>query len=228
MIGVTVNSLTIIIGSLIGIIFKKHIPKNLGATIMKALGLCVIYIGIEGTLKGENTLILILSIVIGTIIGTILKLEDRFSNFTRKIENKFRKNEDIGKASFSEGFINASLLFCVGAMAVVGSLQAGISGDNSTLYTKSILDGISSIIFSSAMGIGVLFSAVPIFLYQGAITLLSTVISPFLDTACINEMTSAGSLLIIAIGFNMMGITKIKIMDMLPAVFLPILLCLFM
>ena len=228
MLGVISNSLAIIVGGLIGIVFKKYIPKNLGNTLMKALGLCVIYIGIDGALKGENTLILILSIVIGTIIGTLLKLEDRFSNFTYRIENKFRKNENSKNTSFSEGFINASLLFCVGAMAVVGSLQAGISGDNSPLYTKSILDGISSVIFSSAMGVGVLFSAIPIFIYQGAITLLSNVVSPLLDTACVNEMTSAGSLLIIAIGFNMMGITKIKIMDMLPAVFLPILLCIFM
>ncbi len=227
MLGVITNALTVILGALIGTIFKKYIPKNLGDILFKAIGLCVIYIGIDGALKGENTLILIISIVIGTLIGTLLKFEDRFCSFTENLEKKLVKNHDENKKSLASGFISASLLFCVGAMAVVGSLQAGISGDNTMLFTKSILDGISSIVFASTLGIGVFFSSIAVFLYQGTIALLANVVSPYLTTACINEMTSAGSILIMTIGLNMLGLTKIKIMDMLPAVFIPVIIFLF-
>ncbi len=227
MLGVTANALTVILGALIGTVFRKYIPKNLGDVLLKAIGLCVIYIGIDGALNGENTLILIISIVIGTMIGTLLKLEDRFYRFSENIEKKLVKDTSSSKDSLASGFISASLLFCVGAMAVIGSLQAGISGDNTMLYTKSILDGISSIVFASTMGIGVFFSSIVVFLYQGVIALLANIVSPYLTDACINEMTSAGSILIMTIGFNMLGITKIKIMDMLPAVFIPIIIFLF-
>ena len=227
MLGVITNALAVIAGALIGTIFKKYIPKNLGDVLLKAVGLCVIYIGIDGALKGENTLILIISIVIGTLIGTLLKLEDRFYSFSENIEKKLVKNHSKTNQSLASGFVSASLLFCVGAMAVVGSLQAGISGDNTMLFTKSVLDGISSIVFASTMGIGVFFSSIAVFLYQGIIALLANVVSPYLTTACVNEMTSVGSILIMTIGLNMLSITKIKIMDMLPAVFIPVIIFLF-
>ncbi len=227
MLGVITNALAVIAGALIGTIFKKYIPKNLGDVLLKAVGLCVIYIGIDGALKGENTLILIISIVIGTLIGTLLKLEDRFYGFSENIEKKLVKNPDATKQSLASGFVSASLLFCVGAMAVVGSLQAGISGDNTMLFTKSVLDGISSIVFASTMGAGVFFSSIVVLLYQGIIALLANVVSPYLTTACVNEMTSVGSILIMTIGLNMLSITKIKIMDMLPAVFIPVIIFLF-
>ncbi len=227
MLGVTTNTLAIIAGALLGTIFKKYIPKNLGDVLFKAIGLCVIYVGIDGALKGENTLILIVSLVLGTLSGTLLKLEDRLYSFSHKLEEKLIKNKEANEQSLAEGFVSASLLFCVGAMAVVGSLQAGISNDNTMLFTKSILDGISSTVFASTMGIGVFFSSIAVFLYQGIIALLSGFVSPFLTTECVNEMTSAGSILIMAIGLNMTGITKIKIMDMLPAVFIPVIIFLF-
>ena len=227
MLGVITNALAVIAGALIGTIFKKYIPKNLGDVLLKAVGLCVIYIGIDGALKGENTLILIISIVIGTLIGTLLKLEDRFYSFSENIEKKLVKNHSKTNQSLASGFVSASLLFCVGAMAVVGSLQAGISGDNTMLFTKSVLDGISSIVFASTMGIGVFFSSIAVFLYQGIIALLANVVSPYLTTACVNEMTSVGSILIMTIGLNMLSITKIKIMDMLPAVIIPVIIFLF-
>ena len=230
MLGVITNALAVIAGALIGTIFKKYIPKNLGDVLFKAVGLCVIYIGIDGALKGENTLILIISIIIGTLIGTLLKLEDRFYSFSENIEKKLVKNsneKNEGKQSLASGFVSASLLFCVGAMAVVGSLQAGISGDNTMLFTKSALDGISSIVFASTMGAGVFFSSIVVLLYQGVIALLANIVSPFLTTACVNEMTSVGSILIMTIGLNMLSITKIKIMDMLPAVFIPVIIFLF-
>ncbi|MDY3954484.1 MAG: DUF554 domain-containing protein, partial [Anaerovoracaceae bacterium] len=131
-------------------------------------------------------------------------------------------------ASLAEGFVSASLLFCVGAMTIVGSLQAGLSGDNEMLFTKSTLDFISSIVFASALGIGVLLSAVFVFVFQGAIVLLAQVIAPYLNDAVVAEMTCAGSLLILALGLNMLGLTKLKVMNYMPAVFLPILLCMVM
>lgn len=226
MYGVTANTIAVIIGSAIGLVFKKYIPKNSGDVIMKALGLCVVVIGISGALKGENTLILIISIVVGTVLGTLLKLDDRLNNFANNVQKKF-STKNSQDNSFSQGFVSATLLFCVGAMAVVGSLQAGLSGDNQMLYTKSMLDGISSIVFASAFGIGTIFAAVPVFIYQGAITLLSHFVAPVLSDACINEMTCTGSVLIMGIGFNMLGITKLKIMDLLPAVFIPVVIFLF-
>lgn len=225
MYGVLANTLTIVLGSAIGLIFKKYIPKSLGDAVMKALGLCVVYIGISGALKGENTLILIISIVLGTVLGTVLKLEDRLNDFANKLQKKFKKSSS--DSSFAQGFVSSTLLFCVGAMAVVGSLQAGLTGDNQMLYTKSALDGASSIIFASTFGAGTFFSAITVFLYQGAITLLSGFLSPLLSEACINEMTCVGSVLIIGIGLNMLGITKLKIMDYLPAVFIPVIIFLF-
>ena len=191
MYGVTANTIAVIIGSAIGLVFKKYIPKNSGDVIMKALGLCVVVIGISGALKGENTLILIISIVVGTVLGTLLKLDDRLNNFANNVQKKF-STKNSQDNSFSQGFVSATLLFCVGAMAVVGSLQAGLSGDNQMLYTKSMLDGISSIVFASAFGIGTIFAAVPVFIYQGAITLLSHFVAPVLSDACINEMTCTG------------------------------------
>lgn len=226
MYGVLANTLTIVIGSAIGLIFKKYIPKSLGDTIMKVLGLCVLYIGISGALKGENTLILIVSIVLGTTLGTLLKLEDRLNGFANKMQGKFSENSSADN-SFAQGFVSSTLLFCVGAMAVVGSLQAGLTGDNQMLYTKSALDGVSSVVFASAFGAGTFFSAIVVFLYQGTITLLSGFLSPLLSEACINEMTCAGSVLIMGIGLNMLGITKLKIMDYLPAVFIPAAIFLF-
>lgn len=223
MYGVTANTLSIIVGSVIGLIFKKYIPKSLGDVIMKALGLCVIYIGISGALKGENTIILIVSIVVGTIIGTLLKLDDRLNSFANNIQKKF-SSDNSQNNSFAQGLVSSTLLFCVGAMAVVGSLQAGLSGDNQMLYTKSMLDGISSVIFASTFGIGTIFSALAVFLYQGTITLLSSFVAPILSDACVNEMTCTGSILIMGIGFNMIGITKFKIMDLLPAVFIPVII----
>lgn len=226
MYGVLANTLTIVIGSAIGLIFKKYIPKSLGDTIMKVLGLCVLYIGISGALKGENTLILIVSVVLGTTLGTLLKLEDRLNGFANKMQSKFSENSSADN-SFAQGFVSSTLLFCVGAMAVVGSLQAGLTGDNQMLYTKSALDGVSSVVFASAFGAGTFFSAIVVFLYQGTITLLSGFLSPLLSEACINEMTCAGSVLIMGIGLNMLGITKLKIMDYLPAVFIPVAIFLF-
>lgn len=223
MIGVIANTITVLIGSLCGLLLSRGIPEKVSDTVMRAIGLCTLYIGISGALEGENTLVLILSMAIGTMIGVWLDIDKHFTQAVEKIESKFRRGD--GKVSLAEGFISASLLFCVGAMTIVGSLQAGLTGDNRMLFTKSILDLISSFLFASTLGIGVVASAGFVFVFQGAIVLAATWLAPLLSDAVIAEMTCAGSLLIVALGLNLIGVTKLKILNYLPAVFLPILLC---
>ena len=226
MIGVIVNTLTVVVGSTIGLLAKKLIPDGWSDFIMKGIALCVIYIGIDGAMSGENALIAIISMAVGAVIGLALDLDRHLNNFAERLENRFKKPGE--KVTIAEGFVTASLLFCVGAMTIVGSLQAGLTGNNEMLFTKATLDGISAIIFSASLGIGVMLSAAFVFVFQGAIVLLAQAVEPFLSDSVIAEMTCVGSLLIVAIGLNMLGITKLKVMNYMPAVFLPIVLCLFM
>ncbi|MCI2057468.1 MAG: DUF554 domain-containing protein [Oscillibacter sp.] len=246
MTGTTVNALAIIAGSLLGLLLK-WLPGKLSKTfpsletaghglgqrlqdiIMKGVALCVLYIGISGCLKGQNTLIAIVAMVLGAIIGELLDLDKRMHALGDWVQRKTEHlTRGLGGASVSEGFVTASLLFCVGAMAIVGSLQDGLTGDHSTLFAKSLLDGISAVVFASSLGVGVLFSAAAVFCYQGLIAVLASLISPFLGDAVVAEMTCVGSLLIVALSLNMLGITKIKVMNLVPACLLPIVLCLFM
>lgn len=224
MLGVFVNVLAVLAGACIGLLLKKGIPDRIGDTIMKGLSLCVLLIGVQGIMKGQNTLVTILSVVIGGLIGELCRLDDGMQWLGAFVERKFRgKGEGV---SVAEGFVTASLLFVVGAMAVVGSLQSGLVHDHSTVFAKSTLDFTSSIIFASSMGVGVLFSAFAVLVYQGALTLFAGLLSPLLSEVTISEMTAAGSLLIIGLALNMLGLTKIKIVNYLPAIFLPILFCL--
>jgi len=225
--GTIVNVIAVILGSSIGLILKKGIPQRFSDSVMKAVALCVLYIGIDGSLKGENTLITIISMVLGVLIGEFLRLDDGVNNLGKRLEDKVSKGKN-SDGNIARGFVTASLLFCVGAMTIVGSLESGISGNHEILFSKSLLDFISSIIFSASLGIGVMFSAIFVFVYQGAITLLAQFIGPYLGDVVIAEMTCVGSLLIIALGLNMLGLTKLKVMNYIPAVFLPMLLCLFM
>lgn len=218
MLGVIVNVITVIIGSAIGLLFKKGISEKVSRAAMIGLGACTLYIGISGSLCGENVLILIAAVVLGAIIGTLLNIDGALNRLAEKVESKFKKGGK--KASVAEGLVSATLLFCVGSMTVTGSIQAGLTGDNSILITKAALDLVSSMMLASSLGFGVLLSAGAVFLIQGALVLLAGVISPFMSPGAINEMTCAGSLLIIMIGTNLMGITKIKVADYLPAILL--------
>lgn len=221
MFGVIVNVITVIIGSCIGLLFKKGIPERVSDAAMMGLGACTLYIGISGSLFGENVLILIASIVLGAIVGTLLNIDDAINRLAENVEKRFQK--DGANVSIAEGLVSATLLFCVGSMTVTGSIQAGLTGDNTILITKATLDLVSSMMLASSLGIGVLFAAVSVFFIQGGLVLLADLISPFISTGAINEMTCAGSLLIIMIGTNLMGITKIKVADFLPAIlFAPI------
>lgn len=218
MLGTIVNALAIIVGAFFGILLKKGIPEKISDLVMKAVGLCVLYVGLSGALEGKNSLVMIISMVFGAVIGGLLDLDDKLKRLGLFCEEKLSKNKENG--TFAEGFVTASLLFCVGAMAIVGPLQSGLSNDNSTLFTKSILDGISSIIFASQFGVGVMLSALAVFVYQGSIALLAQWVAPFLSEAAICEMTCVGSLLIIGLALNILKITKIKVMNFVPAIFL--------
>ena len=221
MFGVLVNVITVVVGSLVGLLFKKGITERVSQAAMIGLGACTLYIGISGSLQGENVLILIASVVLGAISGTLLNIDGAINRLGEKVEKRFRKKG--GKVSVAEGLVSATLLFCVGSMTVTGSVQAGLTGDNSVLITKATLDLVSSAILASTLGVGVLLSAVSVFVIQGGLVLLAGAISPFMNAGAISEMTCAGSLLIIMIGTNLMGITKIKVADYLPAiVFAPI------
>ena len=225
MLGVIVNFGAIIIGALAGLLFKRGMSERIKKSITEAVALAIVYVGIDGMLKGENTLVLVLSMVAGAVLGTLLNLDARLEGLGGWVERKLssRASED----SIAEGFVSASLLFCVGAMAIVGPLQSGLMGNNEMLFTKSILDFISSVVLASALGIGVMFSAFPVLLLQGSVALLAHFIAPYLSEYVVAEMTCAGSVLIMTLGLNLLGITRIKVMNLVPAIFLPILLCMF-
>ena len=238
LLGALVNAGAIILGGLIGLLIRalgKKLNKKQNTSsspgrfqdiVMKGVGLCVAYIGLSGLTQGENPLIAILSIVIGGLVGELLQLELCLNKLGDKIESRFSSGKD--DSSVAQGFVTASLLFCVGAMTVVGSLNSGLHGDHTMQYTKAMLDGISAIIFASSLGYGVLFSSAAVFLIQGSITLLADTIAPFLSEVAIAEMTCVGSLLIVGLALNLLGITKLKVMNYVPAIFLPILFCHFM
>ncbi len=221
MIGVVLNSVAIVIGTLIGAMAKKIIPKNVADRVMQAMALTVIVIGIKGATGSRDLFVVLLSMVIGVAIGEIIDIDEKFSTFTNALESKFVKTS---KGGFSSAIITSSLIYCVGAMAVLGPLQAGINGDTTIIFTKSILDFVSAIILASTLGIGVIFSAIFVLAYEGFIYIFATLIAPYLDLATTNEINAVGSLILIALGLNVLKITEFKIANFLPAIFLPIIL----
>ena len=226
MIGVMVNVLTVLIGSVVGLLLKRGIPERVTEALMTGIGLCTIFIGVSGALEGDNTLVLILSMAIGSIIGTLLDIDHQLNRLAEYVERRFK--QENGKITVAEGFVTASLLFCVGAMTIVGSLQAGLTGDCEMLYTKATLDLISSCVLSASLGAGVLLAVFFVLGFQGGLVLLARFIAPFLTEYAIAEMTCAGSVLIIALGLNLIGVTKIKVANYLPVILIPPILCLFM
>lgn len=220
MIATIVNCLAIIAGCLVGLIIKGGIPEKLSTNIMNGIALCVLYIGISGSLGGENTLITIISMALGALIGELIDIDKSLNKLGSFIQSKFSTKDE--EDSIAKGFVYSSLLFCVGAMAVVGSLESGLTGNYETLFAKSVLDGISSVIFTASLGIGVIFSVVSVFLYQGIITLGASLLSGVLSESVVGSMTAIGSLLIIGLGLNMLKATNIKVANLLPAMFMPI------
>lgn len=226
MLGALVNTVAVLIGGTIGTLFKKGIPEKINNAIMIGIGLCSVYIGIDGALKGENTLVLIISMVLGAAVGTLIDIDGLINKFAAWVESKFSKGGK--KVSVAEGIVSATILFCVGSMTVVGSLNAGLLNDNEMLFTKSMLDAISAVVLASSLGVGVVLSAGPVFIVEGGLVLLAGLLSGFLNETAINEMTCAGSVIIIAIGLNLTGISKFKVANYIPAIiFAPIVAWLF-
>lgn len=249
--GVLVNALGIAGMGLVGSFILKSIPDNIGSGLLKAVGLAVLYIGISGALKAESVMLLVCSMVIGTLVGELIDIDRQMNRLGKwiegkldSIENKKAENreenpsEDGGlqtsseengsveperpsKPGFSQGFVYASILFCVGSMAIVGSMNSGFMCDHTMLFTKTILDATTALILGGTMGIGVAFSAVPIILYEGTLTLIAAILGNIMPEIMINEMSAIGSIIIIGIGLNFFEIKPVKVANMIPAMFIP-------
>lgn len=219
MIGTLINAAAIIAGSLLGLLLRKGIPQQLKNTLVSGMGLCVLLIGVQGALGTGQVMLLILSVVIGGCIGVALQIEKRLDQLGQQLQKRFAQGSDD---QFGKGFVTATLMYCVGAMAIVGSLDSGLRGDHTTLIAKSVLDGVNSIILASAMGPGVMLSAAAVLLYQGGIALLAQFVAPLLTDRAIAEMSAVGGVLIMGIGLNMIRREHIPVGDMLPAILLPL------
>jgi uncharacterized membrane protein YqgA involved in biofilm formation len=216
MIAVFVNCAVVILGSLAGVLFSKKISDKMSDVISTAAGLVTFVIGARMALGFDNIVYLALSMILGGIAGTVLDIDKRILDFGSALEKIFAKKSS-GKNDFAKAFLNASVLFCVGAMSILGSIQAGIQKDYTIIFTKSVLDGFLSIVFSAAMGIGVAFSALTIFVYQGLITLLAAAVAPFMTERMLGEISAAGGILLLMIGLGLAGIKPIKTANYLPA-----------
>jgi uncharacterized protein len=218
LLGTIVNGLLIIIGTLLGRLLTR-IPENMKATVMHGIGLAVMVLGLQMGFKSANFLIVILSLVMGAVLGEAWKLEDKLNSVGDWLERKLGSK---GEGSISQGFVTATLIFVIGAMAIIGALDSGIRGDHDVLYTKAIIDGFTALILTTTLGIGVLFSAIPVMLYQGMIALFATQIDKFIPQALMDsfilELTATGGVMIFAIGLNLIGLTKIRVANLLPGI----------
>ena len=223
MLAVLVNVATVLLGSTIGILFRRKIKDTYTKAIISALALVTIVIGITSAITTENLLCVIVCMALGTLLGELLRLDDRINGAGDFLKRKVLKGKAEG-SRFTEGFVSACILFCVGSMTIMGSLEAGVNHNYSIIFAKSALDFVSSMMFGAAMGIGVTFSAAFVLVFQGALTLLATLVSPYLSQAVITEMTAAGGTILIGMGLNMLELSpvRVKVANMLPAIFLPI------
>ena len=223
MIATIINAAMVLLGSIIGLLLKNKISDRFSSVVTQALALCVLSIGISMAVGTQNTLCVIICMVLGVMLGEALKIEDRLDGAGEFLRRKLIKNEG-GSSRFTEGFVTATLLYCVGAMAITGSIEAGLNHNYSIIVSKGVIDGVTSITFAAAMGIGVAFSILPLMIYQGAITLLAAVVGPYLPPEVITEMSAVGGIAIMGIAVNMLNVPnlKIKVGNMLPGIFLPI------
>lgn len=221
--GVLINAAAVAAGGGLGTLGGRFMPEKMKQTVLAATGLVSIGIGISGAIGSSNQLIPILSLVIGSVIGELLHIEDGVTRAGDWLQKRFGKS-----GSITEGFVTGSLVFAVGAMAVMGSLESGLKNDHTILMTKSVIDMAGSVAFAGSLGIGVAFSALSILVLEGTVTLLASLLTGVLTDAVITEISVTGSLIIIGVGLNVLGLTKLRIMNMTPALLLPILLCRFM
>ena len=215
-----VNAAAIIVGGIIGTVFNRALPQRYQVILFQGLGLFVVVLGISMSIKMEYVLVSVFSIILGGLIGEFLRIDKQLYTFGEWIKRSLKfKNE-----KFTEGFVSTSLIYCIGAMAVLGSIEAGTGNFPTILLTKSAMDGFSAIAFAAAMGFGVIFSAIPVFLYQGSITVITLLFADALNMAIINEMSAVGGILIVGIGINLLEIKEIKIVNLLPSLVLVIVL----
>lgn len=221
--GVLINAAAVVAGGVLGTLGGRFMPEKMKQTVLAATGLVSIGIGISGAIGSSNQLIPILSLVIGSVIGELLHIEDGVTRAGDWLQKRFGKS-----GSITEGFVTGSLVFAVGAMAVMGSLESGLKNDHTILMTKSVIDMAGSVAFAGSLGIGVAFSALSVLVLEGTVALLASLLTGVLTDAVITEISVTGSLIIIGVGLNVLGLTKLRIMNMTPALLLPILLCRFM
>jgi len=212
-VGALINAAAIILGGAIGLLFKGKIPKNISGSITRVLGLCVCIIGISSAVNGD-LMLLVVSLLLGAIAGELIDIDKRMNNLGLYLQNKLSSKD--AESTFAEGFVTTSLLFCVGAMAVVGSIESGLANDYSTIVTKSILDSVASMVFASYLGFGVLFSALPVLVYQGSIEFFAGYLQDVLTGSMVSQISAAGGVMIMALGFNMTLGAKIKVANLLP------------
>lgn len=222
MIGTIINVGAVIIGSLIGLLIHTKLSKRSTTIVFQGIGLFTIFLGIKMALKTDYLLIMVFSLVIGSIIGELLNIEKSINNLSEYLRRKIK----IGSDKFSEGLITAFLLFCLGSMTILGAIEEGLGGRPNLLLTKSLMDGFSSIALSASLGIGVIFSVIPLLIYQGGLTLFAGYLQNFFNQVMINELTAVGGILLIGLGINILEILKIKISNMLPSLVIVIVLVL--
>lgn len=232
-IGTVVNVILVLVGALLGLALGRHFPQRISTIVTQASGLAVLFVGLSGllsavfsvegsTLNTSYSIMIIVCMIIGSIIGELLNIDGALQKAGNWLQNKLQKNKDGKKSLFAEGFCHCTILFCSGAMAIVGSFNDALLQNPDVLYSKAFIDGMMSIVFASTMGVGVLFSAVSVGLYQGAFTALATLLMPLLTDPVIAQMSAIGSLIIIGIGLNLLQACKLRIANLLPAMFLPL------
>lgn len=222
MIATIINAGLILLGSILGLLFKNRISPRLVSGLTFALGLCVLGIGVTGMIGSGDTLCVIVCMVIGTLLGEAVDIEKRMEGLGELLRRRLIRGE--GNSRFVEGFVTASVLFCVGAMAINGAMAAGMNGDYAILISKSVIDGVMAITFAAALGVGVAFSALPILVYEGGLTLIFAAVGRAMDPEVVAEMSAVGGTIIVGIGINMLGLSreKLRVGNMLPAIFLPL------
>ncbi|NLK64569.1 MAG: DUF554 domain-containing protein [Tissierellia bacterium] len=224
MIGTIANALAIIAGGIIGLLFKNAIPEKISEALLKTTGLAVIAIGINLMLEGENFTLLIISLVIGTIIGEGIDIEKKLDKIGAFIESKMKNKE----SNLALGFVTCTLVYCVGSMAIVGSIQSGLSGNHGILFSKAVLDGITAVTFAATMGAGVVLSGISVLIYQGIITMLASFMQSLLSAVVVNEMTAIGGVIIMGIGLNFLIANRMRVGNLLPSIFIPIIYYMFL
>ena len=223
MLGTIVNVIAIILGSILGILIKSRLPERVNKIIFQVIGLFTITLGLTMAIKTNNFLIVAFSLIIGSVIGEIIDIENYLERLSDKLKNTLKNSSD----KFSEGFVTATLIYCIGPMAILGSIEEGLGNSPNLLFAKSVLDGVASIALSSALGIGVMFSVIPLLLYQGGLTLFANYVSNYLGDALIFELSAVGGILLLGLGMNIAEIKKFKVVNMLPSLLVVVILSYF-